>query len=83
MEEEDLMRAPLPTYGPPSPCYKCEDRKPGCHPGCERYLAWREIKQGLLQENLDKMENKSMLDRFMLDSYKRTSRRLPGREKKR
>lgn len=22
-------------------CYRCLDRRPGCHNGCERYLAWK------------------------------------------
>lgn len=25
----------------PSPCYGCKDRHAGCHPECERYLAWK------------------------------------------
>lgn len=23
-----------------NPCFKCPDRKPGCHAACEKYIAW-------------------------------------------
>lgn len=24
-----------------NPCYKCTDRKPGCHSVCEKYIEWK------------------------------------------
>jgi hypothetical protein len=26
-----------------SPCYRCEERAPGCHGDCERYQKWRQL----------------------------------------
>lgn len=26
---------------PDSPCYKCKDRKPGCHTSCEKYKYYK------------------------------------------
>ena len=26
---------------PDGPCYKCQDRQPGCHGACERYEAYK------------------------------------------
>ena len=25
-----------------SPCFQCQERRPGCHPECGAYLAWKE-----------------------------------------
>lgn len=30
---------PKPKY---SPCYKCQERHPGCHGECEKYKKWKQ-----------------------------------------
>ena len=27
---------------PKAPCLKCEERNPGCHSGCEKYIKYKE-----------------------------------------
>lgn len=33
---------PTKTIGK-SPCYKCENREPGCHAKCEVYINWKGV----------------------------------------
>ena len=51
------------------PCYKCEERKVGCHATCERYKEWREwlnIRKNILSE--------AEVRDFILDSIERRRR---------
>lgn len=33
-----------------SPCKDCQNRKIGCHAGCEKYLAWRASPDSVIAE---------------------------------
>ena len=34
-----------------APCLKCDNRKPGCHGGCEEYRSYRENREAAKKRN--------------------------------
>lgn len=56
------------------PCYKCDDRYPGCHGYCEKYLEYR--------KKLDEVNEKARLDNEMRNSIIETRKRLRGNKEK-
>ena len=47
---------------PKSPCYACEDRKPGCHDKCDKYQDFKEKNDAL--KKIIREEKKKNLDPF-------------------
>ena len=43
-----------------TPCYKCNDRKIGCHGRCEAYIAWKERDQKRLAAQHAEREKDAM-----------------------
>lgn len=52
-----------------NPCYKCQDRTPGCHGPCERYAGW---KQDLQEFNTKIFQEKcrEQADSVIIDGFK-------------
>ena len=43
-----------------APCYNCQERKVGCHSGCERYLVYAEERDRERQDRLNARGLKGM-----------------------
>ena len=46
-------------------CYKCEERKVGCHSTCEKYLAERKV----LDEEMEERKKRSVKRDIIWDTY--------------
>jgi hypothetical protein len=55
-----------------APCYKCEDRSPACHDGCERYKEWKSV-EDKKKEHVESIHNES--DEFLISNVMRQQRR--------
>jgi hypothetical protein len=54
-----------------SPCFKCEDRKAGCHAGCPRYAEWREKHEAERAERTKKKGEYYAVSAYMKESRER------------
>lgn len=68
------MSASFNRDGHGGPCYLCEDRNPGCHAKCERYIAW--------SNELKRVKELRQEDRKRYDTMSDSSVRKMWREKR-
>jgi len=57
-----------------SPCYKCEERKSGCHAGCPRYAEWREKREAEKEELRRKKREYHAVATYMKESRERAKK---------
>lgn len=65
-----------------APCYGCEDRKGGCHAGCERYAEWK--KTDLHKANMrleEKMRQERPAQKEIMTVKQQNRMREVGRKK--
>ena len=54
-----------------SPCYRCDNRSPGCHDICEVYKTWKEEQ---IKEKIKEKEYKRKFQREILNNSKLAQR---------
>lgn len=54
-----------------SPCYRCDNRSPGCHDICEVYKTWKE---GQRKEKEDRRKKNKAFQREILNDNKLAQR---------
>ena len=56
---------------PQSPCYKCEDRRVGCHAECERYSAYRAKLEAWREVVMAEQMKEAIADSVMITTAKK------------
>lgn len=51
-----------------APCYQCEERHYKCHGQCERYAAYRRIRDRMIEENRQNVAVNDHIDRSIMNA---------------
>ena len=57
------------------PCYKCEDRRVGCHGECEKYIEFRKEREVIYQKRAEEVAVREYQSQKMIENWKRRKRK--------
>jgi len=58
-----------------NPCYKCGDRKLGCHSKCQKYISWVDERKEAFKEYRTHLSNNKLLYSYITDNRARNMKK--------